>query len=129
MEWWTGNGGEMAELKRKLKVACKPRGRRSAGAKSKGPKGVRILRKAAGQAVEQYNKTITKSLFGMTLSGDLKFAHLLMSLAELQPELEEAGKVRRLRSEALELAAEPEWQGETTEDEAETRAGSREPEG
>jgi hypothetical protein len=54
---------------------------------------------------------------------------LLVELAEGNLEAEEAMTMRPLRSQALELAAEPEWPGEGIEAAAETAVGSREPEG
>jgi hypothetical protein len=92
-------------------------------------KGVKTLRKAAGKAVGKNSGKIADSLLQGALKGDLNSTKLLLSLAELEPAQENAGKSRHGWSVALALAAEPEWQEPVIETTAETNAGSREPEG
>lgn len=125
MEWWAGNGGQVAETKKEL--ASKTRGRTSR--KKAVPRGVRTLREAAGNAVGRNSAQLTQRLLDRALAGDLNSAKLLVALADLQPENEDSGKSRRGLSAAQELAAEPEWQETLSEATAETRGGSREPEG
>ncbi|MGD0521345.1 MAG: hypothetical protein ABSA48_08830 [Terracidiphilus sp.] len=128
VEWWAGNGGEMARAEKKAALKSKTR-RKAAIGKKKVPKGVKILREAADETVGENSAKITASLLKATLKGKVGMAKLLIDLAALQQEKEDAKKKRRGRSTAQELAAEPEWRDEVIETLAETEPGSREPEG
>jgi len=90
---------------------------------------MRTLREAAGKAVGDNSEQITASLLKDMLAGKLGSGKMLFDLAEQQPEAEDSENTRRVSSEALALAAEPEWQEPVIEFAAETAGGSREPEG
>jgi hypothetical protein len=102
--------------------------RQSPAGKAKAAKGVESLREAAGQKVEQHSEEIAESLYQRAVDGDLKSAQLLISLAELHPDGEETETSRPIWSSAMQLAAEPRWGGELTEEAAGTGAGSLESE-
>jgi hypothetical protein len=88
----------------------------------------KILRKAAGKAVDENGKGIADSLLQGALKGNVSSTKLLLSLAESEQEQEAAGKSRYGRSTAQALAAEPQWQDLVPEAGAKTQGGSREPE-
>jgi hypothetical protein len=92
-------------------------------------KKVKKLNEQALKLVDEKATEIAQSLLDSTLEGHVLSARLLVELAEGNLEAEEAMTMRPLRSQALELAAEPEWPGEGIEAAAETAVGSREPEG
>ena len=92
-------------------------------------RGAKILREAAGKAVDKNGKQIAKSLLDGALKGNVSSTKLLLLLAELEQEQKDAGKSRYGWSTAQSLAAEPEWQEPVAEASAETTGGSREPEG
>jgi hypothetical protein len=118
--------------KQKLQAASKTRvrpRRKKPGRSGCAVKGVKILREAAGKKVGENSGKIAQSLLDGALGGDVNSAKLLLSLAELEPEQEDAGNPQLGWSLALALAAEPEWQEPVIEASAETRGGSREPEG
>jgi hypothetical protein len=116
------------KLERVSKARVRPNGKKP-GRTGRTGKGVKILRKTAGRTVGENSERIADSLLQGVLKGDLNSAKLLLSLAELEPEQEDAGKPQRGWSAALALAAEPEWQEPAMETTAETQGGSREPEG
>jgi hypothetical protein len=91
--------------------------------------GAKILREAAGKAVNEKGKEIAESLLKGALKGNVSSAKLWLSLADLKQEQEDAGKRRHGWSTAQALAAEPQWQEPEAEASAETTGGSREPEG
>jgi hypothetical protein len=144
---WTGNGGRMANTKQEKLAACKKRVR---AAKKKEPisgcdlgrsncsalgctncdlSSAEILRKIACQTVRRDGSAIANSLSRRASAGDATSAKLLLSLAEAK--LAKAGgkKKKAGRSQAMELAAEPEWQEPVAEFFAETSGGRREREG
>ncbi|MGD0903244.1 MAG: hypothetical protein ABR924_09915 [Terracidiphilus sp.] len=92
-------------------------------------RGVKILREAAGKAVDENGEGIAESLLKGALSGNVSSTKLLLSLAESDQAPGAAGKSRHGWSAALALGAEPEWQEAADETTAETQGGSREPEG
>jgi hypothetical protein len=87
------------------------------------------LRKIACQTVKRNATEIANSLSRRASAGDRNSARLLLLLAESQLEKANGKKKRAGRSEAMELAAEPEWQEPAMESFAETNGGSREREG
>jgi hypothetical protein len=116
----------------KLKVASKTQvrpNRKKPGRSECTGRGVRVLRQAAGKAVDNNGKQIAESLLQGALDGNVSSAKLLLSLAEPEQGQEDAGKNRHGWSTAQALAAEPEWQEPVAEANAETRGGTREPEG
>jgi hypothetical protein len=86
--------------------------------------GMRTLREAAGKAVGENSAEITASLLKAILEGKLNSGKMLFELAELQPEHEDEGTVRRRWSVAVALAAEPEWQEPVDEDQESERSAS-----
>jgi len=58
---------------------------------------------------------IVEALYQSTLKGHVLSAKLLVDLGEGNVDLEEAITIRPLRSLALELAKEPQWQYDTVE--------------
>ncbi|MGD0859175.1 MAG: hypothetical protein ABR912_07630 [Terracidiphilus sp.] len=92
-------------------------------------RGAKILREAAGKAVNEKGKEIARSLLQGTLKGNVSSTKLLLLLADLKQEQGDAGKSRHGWSKAQALAAEPQWQEPAAEASAETTGGSREPEG
>ncbi len=123
----------MAGLQRqKLEVASKTwvrPNRKKPGRAGCTGRGGKILREAAGKAVDENGKKIAQSLLKGALKGNVSSTKLLLSLAELEREQEDAGKSRHGWSTALALGSEPQWQEPASEASAETAGGSREPEG
>ena len=140
VEWWAGNGGEMAAKKQK-----KLEGKVETGEQSTAKKdpcfgcdldcanckvdGAKTLRRAACQTLKRESNNISTKLAEKAKEGDANCTKLLLMLTESQPVKEGAKKVKRGRREALALVAEPEWSEEEIEELAETGTGSREPEG
>jgi len=91
-------------------------------------RGAKILREAAGKAVDKNGKQIAKSLLDGALKGNVSSTKLLLLLADLKQEQGDAGKSRHGWSKAQALAAEPQWQDLVPEAGAKTQGGSREPE-
>jgi hypothetical protein len=87
-------------------------------------KKLKKLNKEALKLVDQNAAEIAKLLCGSTLGGDVTSARLLLELAEGNVDAEEPTTMKPLRSQALSLAAEPEWPHDSTE----TDSGSLEPE-
>jgi aspartokinase len=95
----------------------------------KASKDVKQLKKAARKMVDDKAPQLAMLLFSSSFEGDVPSTRLLMELAQKNVEAERARKIQPLRSWASGLAAEPEWRGEASEEDAETGVGSREPEG
>ena len=133
MERWAGNGGQMAETEQKELESVSKRQARPSRKKPGQPrcagKGVKILHEEAGQTVGKNSRKLAKSFLKGALEGNLNSAKLLLSLAELQSDPEDAERSRHGRSLAQSLAAEPEWPETVDETTAETTGGGREPEG
>ena len=87
------------------------------------------MKTVADQTLQGNCAEVTDQLLWSTLGGNAVSAKLLFALADGQIDIEEAGTLQRLHSRASALAAEPEWQLEVSEAEAETSFGQREPEG
>jgi hypothetical protein len=116
----------------KLEVTSKTRvrpNRKKPGRAGCTGRGAKILREAAGKAVDKNGKKIAESLLQGALKGNVSSTKLLLRLADLEQEQKDAGKSRHGWSTARSLAAEPEWQEPVAEASAETTGGSREPEG
>jgi hypothetical protein len=122
----------MAGLQQQLKVGSKthvrPNRKKPERPGSTG-RGAKILREAAGKAVDKNGKEIAESLLQGALKGNVSSTKLLLSLADLEQAQGDAGKSRHGWSTAQALAAEPQWQEPVTEASAETTGGGREPEG
>ena len=89
---------------------------------------VKKLNDEALKLVDEEAAKIAKSLLDSTLQGHVLSARLLVELAEGNAEAEEVLTMHPRRSVALDLAAEPQWPGETEEPVADLDAGTREPE-
>jgi hypothetical protein len=83
----------------------------------------------AGNKVRKNGKQIAQRLLENTLAGGVQSARLLLDLAERPVENEGEKTVAPVRSQADELADEPEWTGTMSDEDAETDAEEREPEG
>jgi hypothetical protein len=87
------------------------------------------LVREAGKVLEENSIAIAVSLAEHAKQGHIQSTKLLLDLADRSTEDEGEERSRPLRDWAGEVAAEPEWQGEMSEEAAETGAGGREPEG
>ena len=117
MEGVDGIGGEMVVARKKQAVRGKARG---TAAQKKAPgRGTAKMKAAADKTLEVNSREIAKALLAKTLEGNSTSAKLLFALAEGQIDCEDEPAVQRLRSLAEELAAEPQWNGELEETEAE----------
>jgi hypothetical protein len=113
----------MSVARKKPVRTSKPSARgstKTAAKKKASGRGTSLLCEAADKTLEENSCEIAKSLLDSTLKGNVTSARLLVALAEGPAESENAGDMRRNRSMAKKLAAEPEWDGERTEDGAET---------
>lgn len=79
--------------------------------------------------MQEYSAGIAQTLLQNAMKGNLASLRCLFELAQRSQEETDEGKARLTRSIASELAAEPQWQDESTEAKAETGIGGREPEG
>jgi hypothetical protein len=83
----------------------------------------------ADQELRENLGEFVAALFESSFQGNVTCSQLLMGLSEKAREAP-AGNQKRFRIGIAEAwLAEPEWAGESSEEEAETAAGSREPEG
>lgn len=112
----------MAVARRKQEVNQKAKGKKAS-------KQAKQLKKAAFKMVGEKAPQLAMLLFSSSVEGDVPSTRLLMELAQKNVEAVKATKNQPLRSWASVLAAEPEWRGESSEEDAETGVGSREPEG
>jgi hypothetical protein len=125
VEWWDGIGGQMVLARQKKAAAGRPHG---TGAQKKASgRGRAKLNAAADKTLEENSEKIALSLLESTLGGNASSAKLLFALAEGQIDCEDEGMVRRLYSLAENLAAEPEWDGETYGVVVEMGSGRHEP--
>ncbi len=85
------------------------------------------LSKEALRLLDENAPEIALALYNSTIKGHVLSAKLLVDLGEGNVDAEEAINMRPLRSLALELAQEPEWQGEDFEADAAMAIASREP--
>jgi len=123
VEWWDGNGGQMDVARPKQAAARKPR----VGGSKTGRRSSK-LSEAAGKALDAKGEMIVDKLVESALKGHTGCAQLLVKLAGEPDDGVENGKKRRVRSWAKALAAEREWNGESSEEDAEIGSGRREPE-
>lgn len=105
---WNGNGGQMVVATKRSISARKTRG---TGQKAKSPRSTK-LSIAANKTVGKNCAIVARKLLERILQGDIQSAKLLVTLADSQPEDEDAGKEQRFHSVAKQLAAEPEWSAE-----------------
>jgi hypothetical protein len=84
---------------------------RGTGQKAKSPRSTK-LSIAANKTVGKNCAIVARKLLERILQGDIQSAKLLVTLADSQPEDEDAGKEQRFHSVAKQLAAEPEWSAE-----------------
>jgi hypothetical protein len=96
----------------------KPRG--SGSQKKKAGGGTAKLKTAADKELRDNSGEIAKKLCEKLIAGNVSCGKLLIALAEGQDDCEGEAVGSRLRSMALELASEPEWDGELDETEAES---------
>jgi hypothetical protein len=85
-----------------------------------------VLCEEAHKAMGGLSSTIVLQWLTKTMKGDKTSTHLLTDLAKKEAEAKEALEHGPLRSQALEWAAEPQWQEEMDGDKAETSGGSLE---
>jgi hypothetical protein len=133
-----GNGGRMAEIKRKLKTAAargktsrttkNKKGEQANGEETAGKNGAEQLREAADMRVGMNSEELADLLTRKALEGDLASAKVLVGLAERKKPQAESVKKRRGPGLAEQLAAEPQWK-EPPEGEEVTGGGVVEAEG
>jgi hypothetical protein len=98
-------------------------------AKKKTSKGrVKKLNDAALKLVDRDAEKIAQSLLDSAIGGHVLSARLLVELAEGQADPEEAENKRSQRTLAMDLAEEPQWEGDSLETQAEIARASHEPE-
>jgi len=121
VEGESGIGGRMVRTKcKKVTEASRKRGNRAGGRSE-------ALRKAAAQDAAAEREQVTALVSELALRGEKQGWDGLKNLPENTGADEKAAKASGF-SQALAWEAEPEWQGECSEAEAETARGSREPE-
>jgi hypothetical protein len=91
-------------------------------------RGALELREAADMILDRDSVDIAEALGESCKGGHIQSIKFLYDLAELAAQLGECEGASKFRSLALRLAAEPEWPGESPEDDAKVFAVSREPE-
>jgi hypothetical protein len=102
VERWAGIGGRMATRSRKV-VA------RNGVVKAK------KLSKEALRLLDEHASLIAEALYNSTIKGHVLSAKLLVDLGEGNVDAEDAITMRPLRTQAQELAIEPEWQDDDLE--------------
>lgn len=100
--------------------------RRQTAVRKNGKGRVKKLNEEAFKIADEKALEIVQSLLKRAIEGHVLSARLLVELAEGNRDVEEAIAMRPLRSLALQLAGEPQWQDEPPDVSAETEAGSRE---
>src|SRR6266567_9249708 len=90
-----------------------------AGSKKSAGKGAVTLRESADGTVGRSRERITASLLKSALTGNVNSARLLLSLADEAGQGEHSGPPGPKVSIANAWAAEPQWQGEKSEETAE----------
>ena len=102
---------EAAGTKRKLTAKkTEPNSEHELDRSNRDMSSAQTMRKMARQTVKQNSAAFAESLYKKASEGDVNSAKLLLSLMEAQPEKASAKKKRRGRTEAMELATEPDWQ-------------------
>ena len=89
------------------------------------PRKAQRLIAAALKLVDDNACEIARSLYESTLAGHVLSAKLLIDLAEGNADVEDAINKRPLRTLAMDLAAEPEWEGDSLESQAEQARANR----
>jgi len=117
----SGIGGRMVRTKGKKVTEASRKSGNHAGGRSN------ALSKAAAQDAEAQREQVTAQVSEVALRGEKQGWDGLKNLPENTGADEKAAKPNGF-SQALAWEAEPEWQGECSEAEAETARGSREPE-
>lgn len=79
--------------------------------------------------MQKHSTGIAETLLLNAMKGNAASMRYFFGFAQGSQEEADVGKTRLTRSIASELAAEPQWHEESTEAEAETGMGGREPEG
>jgi hypothetical protein len=116
-----GNGGKMAEVQQES-IRDKSRGKKSGRTKKAAPAkasrektavvdGIELLRQAADRQIGRSPTKFADVLSTRAKAGDVPSLRVLVMLAERKKPRAEPVKKPRRRSQALELALEPEWQG------------------
>lgn len=111
----------------KQKRVAKKKPQETEAPKKAAGKGTAKMKAAADAALGEKCTEIAQALVDKTIAGNSMSARLLFSLAEGQTDCEEQPVAQPLCSLAKGLAAEPEWDGELNEAEAEAGLGSGEP--
>jgi hypothetical protein len=131
-----GNGGKMAELRRKLirakakgKTSSKNKGKRASRGTTACMDGAERLRQEVDRLVGLNSDALAALLTNKALRGDVVTAKALVGLAEGKKPRPEPKKKRLGPSQAEQLRMEPEWQEDREEVSAETGSGGAEGEG
>ena len=103
----------------------KPTETSESGSKKSDGKG--LDREAFG-ALGARDSKVAEELMKRAMRGDPKSTNILAEMAKKEDEEKEALEHGPLRSQAMEWAAEPPWQGELETGKGETGSGGREPE-
>jgi hypothetical protein len=139
VDWWAGNGGKMVGKKQNKQEEVSDTGEQATEKMDPCCKcnlecatceedGAKALRRVACQILKRDCNEISTELAAKAKTGDANCTKLLLLLAGSQKEKAGAKKIKRGRSAALELAAEPEWSEEVVEIFTAPGTDSREPE-
>ncbi len=91
--------------------------------------GADMMTALADRKLRQEGRKILDKVATNAKDGNVPCTRLLMDLSEKFKQRKACGKKRKRVGLASMWSAEPEWRGESSEAEAETASGSREPEG
>ena len=117
----------MIEAERNVVAKQEPRTVKPEKRKAGG--GAAMLRKAASRVLRDQGREIARALGERSKEGSIPSIKLLYDLTRGHQEPANAEEAGQFRSLADELAAEPQWPGKLSEEDAETASRSREPEG
>ena len=123
MEEKSGIGGRMVRTARNKATKA---GRRAGRAEN--CDGAGQITEFAGTGLKEESETVMAQLAEAVLSGNPRGFEKWMDLSTNAPRGEEQASSPNGFSQALAWKAEPEWQGESNEEDGETAGGSREPE-
>ena len=118
---------EKGVVRQLLAVAGERRG--AGGTKNAGRRKATKLNKAASKSMQQDSVWIAQTLLQNAMKGNVASLRCLFELAEGSQEELGVGEARLTRSIANELAEEPQWHDESTEETTVIGMGGREPEG
>jgi hypothetical protein len=104
-------------------------GKRAATKKKAAGRGAAKLSKIVDQKLTDKSEALAEKLMQIAVGGDLNFTKFVVSLSREAGGTTNCGAQRLAISLANRLADERQWRGTVSEAEAETDAGSREPEG